>query len=328
MRLLIIGGTRFAGRHLVEAALAHGHTLTLFNRGQSNPELFPHVEQLHGDRTEDLSPLQGRTWDAVIDASGYVPRHVRRSAEALAAATDQYVFISTVSVYAEDNPRGMDETAPLATLSDETVEEVTGETYGGLKVLCEQAVGQALPDRALIIRPGLIVGPHDPTDRFTYWLYRIAQGGEVLAPGNPDQPVQIIDGRDLAEWIVKMVEEKRAGVFNAVGPERLLTTRDMLEACVAVCNPQAHLTWVSEEFLMAAGAQPWSEIPVWVPEQDASFDTVSNAKAVAAGLKFRPLSETIGDTLAWANTRPSDHAWHAGLTHEREAELLQGWHAG
>ncbi len=327
MRLLIIGGTRFAGRHLVEAALTRGHTLTLFNRGQSNPELFPQVEQLHGDRTKDLTPLQGRSWDAVIDTSGYVPRHVRRSAEALAAAADRYVFISTVSVYAENNPRGMDETAPLATLTDETVEEVTGETYGGLKVLCEQAVEQALPARALIIRPSLIVGPHDPTDRFTYWPYRIAQGGEVLAPGQADQPVQIIDGRDMAEWIVKLAETKHTGIFNAVGPEQLLTTRGMLEACVAVCNPQAHLTWVSEEFLIAAGVQPWSEIPVWVPEQDAAFDTVSNAKAIATGLKFRPLAETMGDTLAWAKTRPSAHAWRAGLTREREAELLQSWRA-
>lgn len=325
MRLLIIGGTRFAGRHLVETALARGHTLTLFNRGQSNPELFPQVEQLHGDRTEDLTLLQGRTWDAVIDTSGYVPRHVRRSAEALAAATDRYVFISTVSVYAENNPRGMDETAPLATLIDETVEEVTGETYGGLKVLCEQAVEQALPDRALIIRPGLIVGPHDPTDRFTYWPYRITQGGEVLAPGNPDQPLQIIDVRDMAQWIMLMVDAKHTGIFNAVGPEQLLTTRDMLEACVAVCNPQAHLTWVSEEFLIAAGAKPWSEIPVWMPEQDAPSDTVSHARASAAGLKCRPLVETIADTLAWAKTRSANHAWRAGMTRERETELLLAW---
>jgi 2'-hydroxyisoflavone reductase len=341
MRLLIIGGTRFAGRHLVEAALARGHTLTLFNRGQSNPELFPQVEQLHGDRTEDLAPLQGRTWDAVIDTSGYVPRHVRRSAEALAASTDRYVFISTVSVYAESNPRGMDETSPLATLQDESVEEVTGETYGGLKVLCEKAVEQVLPDRALIIRPGLIVGPHDPTDRFTYLPWRthaphatdlrcsagVAQGGEVLAPGNPDQPVQIIDARDMAQWIVSMAEERRTGIFNAVGPDYALTTRSMLEACVAVCNLQAQLTWVSEEFLLAAGVKPWSEIPVWVPEQDAAFDTCSNARAIATGLKFRPLNETIADTLAWAKTRPADHAWRAGMTREREAELLQSWHA-
>jgi 2'-hydroxyisoflavone reductase len=327
MHLLIIGGTRFAGRHLVEATLARGHTLTLFNRGQSNPDLFPQVEQLLGDRTEDLAPLQGRTWDAVIDTSGYVPRHVRRSAEALVGATDRYVFISTISVYAENNPRAMAEDSPLAMLKDETVEEVTGETYGGLKVLCEKAVEQVYADRASIVRPGLIVGPHDPTDRFTYWPVRIAQGGEVLAPGNPDQPVQIIDGRDMAQWIISMVEEKRSGIFNAVGPDYALTTRSMLDACVAVCNPQAWLTWVSEEFLIAAGAQPWSEIPVWAPEQDAAFDTCSNARAIAAGLKFRPLAETIADTLAWAKTRPSDHAWRAGLTREREAELLQGWHA-
>jgi 2'-hydroxyisoflavone reductase len=327
MRLLIIGGTRFAGRHLVEAALARHHTLTLFNRGQSNPELFTQVEQLHGDRTEDLALLQDRSWDAVIDTSGYVPRHVRRSAEALVGQTDRYVFISTVSVYAEDNPRGMDENSPLATLKDESVEEVTGETYGGLKVLCEKAVEEVYADRALIIRPGLIVGPHDPTDRFTYWPVRIAQGGEVLAPGNPDQPVQIIDGRDMAQWIISMVEEKRSGSFNAVGPDYALTTKQMLDACVAVCNPQAQLTWVSEEFLIAAGAQPWSEIPVWVPEQDAAFDTCSNARAIAAGLKFHPLAETIADTLAWASTRPDNHAWRAGLTREREAELLQSWHA-
>jgi 2'-hydroxyisoflavone reductase len=193
--------------------------------------------------------------------------------------------------------------------------------------LCEKAVEDVYADRALIVRPGLIVGPHDPTDRFTYWPVRIAHGGEVLAPGNPDQPVQIIDGRDMAQWIISLVEEKRSGIFNAVGPDYTLTTRSMLDACVTVCNPQAQLTWVSEEFLIAAGAQPWSEIPVWVPEQDAAFDTCSNARAIAAGLKFRPLAATIADTLAWANTRPSDHAWRAGLTHERETELLQKWHA-
>src|SRR5512136_1410936 len=219
MNLLIIGGTRFVGRHLVEYALARGHTLTLFNRGQSNPDLFPRVEQLHGDRAADLSLLQDRSWDAVIDTCGYVPRIVRLSAQTLAGRTDRYVFISTVSVYAQDNPRGMDENAPLAALKDETIEEITSETYGGLKALCEKAVEAVYPNRALIIRPGLIVGPYDPTDRFTYWPWRTAQGGEVLAPGNPDQPQQIIDARDMARWIVQMVEAKRTGVFNAVGAD-------------------------------------------------------------------------------------------------------------
>jgi 2'-hydroxyisoflavone reductase len=327
LRLLILGGTRFVGRHLVEAALARGHTLTLFNRGQSNPALFPDVEHITGDRAADLAQLRGRSWDVVIDTCGYVPRIVRASAQALVRAAERYAFISSVSVYAEDNPRGMDEDSPLAKLADETVEEVTGETYGGLKVLCERAVQQTYAKQALIVRPGLIVGPHDPTDRFTYWPWRIAQGGEVLAPGDPDQPQQIIDARDLAAWLVRLVEKQHAGVFNAVGPDYALNTRRMLETCVAECNPRTQLTWVSEEFLLQAGVQPWSEIPVWVPEKECAFDTASNARAIAAGLTFRPLEETIRDTLAWARTRPLDHAWRAGLTREREAELLQHWRA-
>ena len=327
MKILIIGGTRFVGRHLVEAALARGLTLTLFNRGQSNPALFPQVEHITGNRTSDLALLRDRSWDVVIDTCGYVPRIVHESAQALVGAIERYVFISSVSVYAEDNPRGMDEDAPLARLKDATVEEVTGETYGGLKVLCEQAVQQVYADRALMIRPGLIVGPHDPTDRFTYWPWRIAQGGAVLAPGNPDQPQQIIDVRDLATWMITLVESQRAGIFNAVGPDYPLTMRHMLETCVTVCNPQAQLTWLSEEFLLHAGAQPWSEIPVWMPEKESNLDTVSHARALAVGLKFRPLAEIIRDTLDWARTRPSDHAWRAGLTREREAELLQMWHA-
>lgn len=325
MNLLIIGGTRFVGRHLVEYALARGHTITLFNRGQSNPDLFPQVEHLRGDRATDLALLKDRSWDAVIDTCGYVPRIVQLSAQALVGHTDRYVFISTVSVYAEDNPRGMDEDSPLAKLKDESVEEITGETYGGLKVLCEKVVEEAYPDRALIIRPGLIVGPHDPTDRFTYWPWRIAQGGEVLAPGNPHQPQQVIDVRDMAQWIVSMVEEKRAGIFNAVGPDYALTTKQMLEACVAVCNPQAQLTWLSESFLLDHKVEPWSEMPVWLPEKESAMDTCSNARAIAAGLKIRPLAETFRDTLAWAKTRPADYAWRAGMKPEREAELLREW---
>ena len=321
-----MGGTRFVGRHLVEAALVRGHALTLFNRGQSAPDLFPQVEQLYGDRGGDLSALKGRQWAAVIDTCGYVPRIVRQSVESLAAAVDRYVFISTVSVYAEGNPRGMNEDSPLAQLNDETLEEVNDETYGGLKVLCEAVVTQAYAERASIIRPGLIVGPHDPTDRFTYWPWRVAHGGEVLAPGYPDQPVQIIDARDLGEWIVRLTEMHAGGVFNAVGPDYHLTTRRMLEECVSECNPAAHLTWVGEQFLLQTGAEPWSEIPVWVPAKDAAFATVSNAKAIAAGLKFRSLAETIRDTLAWSATRPIDHEWRAGLKPERELQLLYEWH--
>ncbi len=326
MHMLIIGGTRFLGRHLVEAALARGHSLTLFNRGQSNPDLFPHVEQIHGDRANDLSELKGRTWNTVIDTCGYVPRHVRSSALALAGRTERYVFISTVSVYDEHNPPGMDEDAPLVMLADESVEEVTDVAYGGLKVLCERAVQAVYADRATVIRPGLIVGPHDLTDRFTYWPWRIAQGGEVLAPGNPDQPVQIIDVRDLAQWIVRLAEDNRSGVYNAVGPAYRLSMGRLLAACVAACNPQAQLAWVTEPFLLEHNVQPWSDIPLWVAEQDIALDTVSNARALAAGLMFRPVDETIRDTVAWTKTRPADYQLHAGLKRERERELLSVWH--
>ena len=326
MHILIIGGTRFVGRHLVEAALACGHTLTLFNRGQSNPELFPQMEQIHGDRGGDLAGLQDRSWDVVIDTCGYVPRLVRSVAQALVGQTDRYVFISTISVYAEPYLVDMDEDAPLAQLADTRVEEVTGETYGGLKVLCEQAVQEVYADRALIIRPGLIVGPYDPTDRFTYWPHRIAQGGEVLAPGNPQQPAQIIDARDLAEWIVRSAEDNRSGVYNAVGPGYRLSMQHLLEECVAVCNPAAQLIWIEETFLAEQGVQPWSDLPVWEAEKDAAFSTVNNARAIAAGLTFRALADTIKETLVWDATRPPDHEWRAGLTRQREAEVLHAWH--
>ena len=326
MKLLIIGGTRFVGRHLVEAAVTRGHEVTLFNRGQSNPDLFPQVEQLHGDRHGDLAPLQHRQWDAAVDTCGYVPRIVRKSAERLAGTVDHYTFISSISVYREDNPIGMNEDSPVGTLSNETIEEINEQTYGPLKVLCERAVQQALTDRALIIRPGLIVGPHDPTDRFTYWPHRIAHGGEVLAPGKPDQAVQFIDARDLAEWIVRTIEARRTGIFNATGPATRLTMRRLLEECVSVCNPTSHLTWADEGFLIEAGVAPWSDLPVWVPETDANFCTVNCDRAIGAGLTFRPLAETIRDTLAWDQTRAKVE-WRAGISLEREQQLLREWHA-
>jgi 2'-hydroxyisoflavone reductase len=269
--------------------------------------------------------VKARAWDAVIDTCGYVPRIVHLSAQALAGQTARYVFISTVSVYAEPYAIGLDEDAPLATLVDESVEEVTGETYGGLKVLCETTVQEAYAGQALIIRPGLIVGPHDPTDRFTYWPHRIAQGGEVLAPGSPEQAAQIIDARDLAEWIVRSVEDNRSGVYNAVGPGYRLSMQHLLEECVTVCHPGVQLTWIDEAFLREHNVQPWSDLPTWVSEKDAALATVSNARAMAAGLTFRALADTIKDTLVWDASRPNDHAWLAGLTREREAELLQAW---
>jgi 2'-hydroxyisoflavone reductase len=326
MNLLILGGTRFLGRHLVDSALKRGHSLTLFNRGQSNPLVYPDLETIRGDRETDLNRLAGRKWDAVIDTCGYVPRLVQLSAQALRASVGSYVFISSISAYAGFSKIGLEESDPLGKLTDETVEEITGETYGPLKALCEQAAEQVFPGRALIIRPGLIVGPYDPTDRFTYWPVRVARGGEVLAPEKPELPVQIIDGRDLAEFTIKLIEQKTAGIFNVTGPDDELTFGAMLETCKQVSDSQASFKWASVEFLAKNNVEAWSDLPVWVPDtsEDAGFSRVNVSKAIAAGLTFRPLADTVRDTLDWAKTRPANHPWRAGLAAEREIELLRG----
>jgi 2'-hydroxyisoflavone reductase len=329
MKLLIIGGTIFLGRHLADVALARGHAVTLFNRGQHSPELYPEVEKLRGDRDGGLDALRDRRWDAVIDTCGYVPRVVRASAELLAGAVEHYTFVSSISVYPHFKEVGLDETAPVGILDDPTIEEVSGETYGPLKALCEQAVEQALPGRALIVRPGLIVGPYDPTDRFSYWPQRVARGGEVLAPGRPERHVQVIDARDLAEWIVRMVERRQVGTFNATGPAEPHTMAHLLHVSRAVSGSDARMTWVSEAFLDEQSVGSWIELPLWVPESDPDtlgFSDVDVGRATAAGLAFRDLAATVRDTLEWLSTRPSDHAWRAGLTPERETELLAAWH--
>ncbi len=327
MNILILGGTVFVGRHLTQAALDRGHTVTHFNRGQHNPELFPDVEKLRGDRDGDLSALAGRRWDAVIDTCGYVPRIVTASAKLLADAVDHYTFISSVSVFASFEQPDQDESAPLGTMDDPTVEEITDETYGPLKVLCEQAAEAAMPGRVLVIRPGLIVGPDDPTDRFTYWPVRVSRGGQVLAPSGPDYGTEIIDVRDLAEWNIRLVEDRVTGIFNATGPGTPLPLGDVLETSREVCASDAEFVWMSEQFLQKNEVQPWSNLPLWVGEgaEYAGFARIDCRKAQAAGLTYRPLAETIRDTLAWAATRPADHAWRAGLTAEREAELLELW---
>jgi 2'-hydroxyisoflavone reductase len=324
MDMLLIGGPKFLGRALIDAALAAGHRVTMFNRGRTNPHLYPQVEKLQGDRDGDLAALRGRRWDVAIDTCGYVPRVVRQSAELLAGAVERYVFVSTISVYAEPLERGADETAPLAVLTDPTVEEVTGETYGGLKVLCERAVQDIYAERALIIRPGLIVGPHDPTNRFTYWVTRTAEGGQVLAPDDRDAPVQVIDVRDLALWILHMAETQ-GGVFNATGPAAPLTLGETLATCRDVAKAQrgadAEFVWVPPQFLLDRGVAPWTEIPLWVAGDDA-LNTVSIARALAHGLVLRPLAATIADTLAWARSEQPAGQPQAGLAKEREAELL------
>ncbi|MBX3014865.1 MAG: NAD-dependent epimerase/dehydratase family protein [Caldilineaceae bacterium] len=327
MKILILGGTVFVGRHLVEAATSRGHTVTLFNRGQHNPELFPQVEKLRGNRDGELAVLAGRQWDAVIDTCGYVPRLVHDAATALADQVDHYTFISTISVYPDYSQAGLDETAAVGTLPDPTVEEVTGERYGPLKALCEAAAEAAMPGRVLTIRPGLIVGPHDPTDRFTYWPVRVARGGAVLAPGEPSQAVQFIDVRDLAAWTIRMVEAKATGVYNATGPATTLPMQRFLAACNQVGGAQANLLWVDEPFLTEAKVGAFVELPLWVPAAMAGLEQINCGKAIAAGLTFRPLATTIGDTLTWHATRPTDHSWRAGLSATREAELLQAWQA-
>ena len=325
MRILIIGGTRFLGRHLVDSALARGHEVTLFNRGMTNPDLFPQVETILGDREKDLAELSGREWDAVIDTCGYVPRIVRLSASGLEGSVDRYVFISSISVYASFSKIGIDESDLVGKMEDETVEEITGETYGPLKVLCEKAVQDTFGgEGALIVRPGLIVGPNDPTDRFTYWPVRVSRGGDVLAPDSPEAPVQIIDVRDLSDFIIKLIEEKASGVYNATGPDYELTLGAMLETCKQVSNSDANFKWASVEFLSRHEVAPWSDMPVWIPntEEDAGFSRVDISKAIKAGLTFRLLEDTVRDTLEWAETRPSDREWKAGLSAEKEEKVL------
>lgn len=332
MKLLILGGSLFLGRVLVETALLAGHDITLFNRGQTQPELFQQVTKLRGNRRSgELDALTGQTWDAVIDTSGYEPGVVRQSAELLANATRLYTFISTISVYAALPEMGMDEAAPLAQLPPgaDPDARVTGETYGAQKVLCEQAAEAAMPGRVLTIRPGLIVGPYDPTDRFTYWPWRVAQGGEVLAPGQPEQVVQFIDVRDLAEWTLRMVETQQTGIFNATGPDAPLPMGSLLETCRQVSGSNARFTWVDEKFLLEHGAQPWTELPLWLPANDpdtAGMSGVSIRRAQNAGLTFRPLANTVQATLAWSATRPPDYTPRAGLPREKETELLALYH--
>jgi 2'-hydroxyisoflavone reductase len=262
----------------------------------------------------------------VIDTCGYVPRVVRASAGLLADAVDHYTFVSSISVYSEAIKPGADEDAPVHELPAPTVEEVTGETYGGLKALCERAAEEEMPERVFKVRPGLISGPHDPTDRFTYWPRRIAAGGEVLVPDRPERRVQFIDVRDLAEWIVKMAQEQRTGTYNATGPDYELTMGRLLEECEAVGGGGAEFVWVSEDFLEEKGVEPFTELPLWVPREDAAMLAVDCGKAIAAGLAFRPLSETVKDVLDWDRARTTDGEPAAGLRSERERELLRAWH--
>jgi 2'-hydroxyisoflavone reductase len=327
--ILVLGGTGFLGPHVVTAALARGHSVTLFNRGKTHADLFPGVEKLHGDRDGHLEALANRTWDAVVDPSGYVPRLVKASAELLAPSVGHYVFISTISVYAKMDVVDADESLALDTLADPTSEDVKAH-YGALKALCEQAAEAAMPGRVATLRPGLIIGPGDPTGRFSHWPTRLAEGGEVLAPGNGQTPVQYIDGRDLGAWIVRVVEDRTVGTMNALGPEHRVTMKQVLDDCNHALGDKAQLTWVDAAFLDKHGVAPWSEMPMWIDNQGefAGFGTLRNTRAVKAGLTFRPIGDTARDTLAWLQTLPEAErakARSTGIKPDKEAKVLAAW---
>ena len=318
MKLLLLGGPRFLGRAVTDAALAAGHEITFFNRGATNPELYPEVERLVGDRTGDLAALRDRSWDAVIDTCGYLPNVVRASAEALSDSA-VYCFVSSVSVY-EDFTSVNDEGSAVAKLGDLPADAVTEESYGPLKALCEDAVRDVFDRRALVVRPGLIVGPHDPTGRFTYWPHRIARGGEVLAPAPPESPTQVIDVRDLAAWMVELCARGADGTFNATHPG--VSWEQLLDTCRRVAASAAEITWVSPEFLVEQEVGEWMELPLWLVDPALEYaDRVDVSRALEAGLTFRPLEETVRGTLDQAETTEA-----AGLRPERETELLAAWH--
>ncbi len=324
IRLLVIGGTRFLGRHLVAQALGAGHHVTLLHRGQSGPALFPEAEHRIADRNGDLAVLAQGEWDAVVDTSAYVPRHVHSMTARLAGRVGSYLLVSTISVYAGFARPGPDEDAPLQSLADPATEAVTGDTYGGLKVLCEQALAAAMPGHHLIARPGLLVGPHDPTGRFTWWLQRVAAGGDVVAPGAADARVQFIDARDAAAWLLRQAEQATRGRFNLTGPAEPLTMGGFLGTTCAVLRPDARLHWVAEDFLLQQGVAPWSDLPVWVARAEAGLHEVDITRALQTGLACRPLAATVADTAAWATAHDGLHAG-VGLAPKREAALLAAW---
>lgn len=335
LNLLILGGTGFLGPAIVEAALDRGHSIDLFHRGRTNPDLFPDLEHITGNRDPKidpgLEPLRGREWDAVLDTSSYVPRITKAAAELLADSVGQYLIISSVSVYPDLAKPGLTEQDTVGTLEDETVEEITGTTYGPLKALCEQAAEAAMPGRVTSLRPGLIVGPRDRSDRFTYWPLRVRAGGEVLAPGDGRDPVQWIDARDLALFAILCLERQATGSFNCCGPVHPADMNELVYGCKAVCGGDAQFTWVPSDFCAEQGLNPWAQLPVWAPRVGdmRGINQVDCSRAVEAGMRTRPLADTVRDVYAWWDGLPDERRARvrAGMSREREQAALQAWHA-
>jgi 2'-hydroxyisoflavone reductase len=327
LRVLILGGTGFIGPHFVEVLRSGGHKLTLFNRGRRNPGLFKDVETLLGDRDGKIDALKGREWDVVIDNSGYVPRQVKMTADLLQGHVQQYLFVSSISAYADFAKIGIDEDHPVAKLKDATVEQVTNDTYGGLKALCEQVVMTSFGKQGTVFRPSYIVGPGDTSDRFTYWPVRVSRGGEMLAPGTPTDPIQFIDARDLADFTKVCVEQRVNGIYNLCNPPRSVSMGQLLDTSKIASKSTASYKWASAEFIEQHKLSESGEIPIWSPTTgpEAGASLISCARAVQKGLRFRSLRTTVADTLAWHAKRPAaeQQKLRAGLTPERENELLK-----
>jgi len=326
LRILILGGTGFIGPHLVERARERGHTLTLFNRGKTNAGIFPDIEQLHGDRNEPggIDVLAKREWDVAIDTNGYFPKQARAMCELLAPSVRSFCFISSVSVYADFSKTGMAEDAPLAQSEVDDAPKITGENYGAFKALCEAAAEQHFPGRALQIRPGYIVGKGDPTDRFTYWPVRVAQGGDMCAPGRPADPIQFIDVRDLAAFTILALEQRKAGAYNATGPAAPFGLGALIERCAALTKSKVDVHWADEQALAAAELS--EAFPIWSPPSGeyAGYGAIDVRKALRDGMTLRPVDETIEATLAWWNELPAERRakLRAGPKPEQEQALL------
>lgn len=332
MKLLIIGGTIFVGRYITKAALQNGHEVTLFNRGRQNHDLFPDIEKLKGDRNTDLNLLQGRHWDAVIDTSGYLPSSVQKSTTVLADSVERYVFISSISAY-QENPPPRDENSPLSTITEDEVQQAEtikadsptgasyGEWYGALKARCEATVKTTFPQRHLILRPGVIVGPYDYAYRLAYWIQRVARGGQVLAP-MPETPVRLMDANALAQWIIAMVDHRKTGIYNAVG-ERGTTFQEMLSICQNHTQSDAEFVWATDEFLLKQQVESWQDLPLWLPKAEQGILFLSDQKAIEHGLTYTSMDTMIADNLAWLNQASPTFKIMAGMDSNQETTLLK-----